>query len=157
MAHFHIENLGAYNGDHEMELESLTNRELHTLKKISGVRAGELDEAFEAGDNDVLVAFLVIVLERKGHKPVNVDVIWDAPGGSIDFITDEEEKQQADDAGPPSQEPSEPAADVSENENNDFSGDRSSNVSALPVSDPSRTGAPSSATGSDSVPQTSAI
>jgi hypothetical protein len=60
---------------------SLTNREGHRLKVMSGVRMGELEEALLAGDNDVLVALAAIVLERRG-KRVDENMLWDAPMGS---------------------------------------------------------------------------
>lgn len=61
--------------------DSLTNRELHRIKVMSGVRAGELEDALVAFDNDVLVALAAVVLTRHG-KVVDEEKLWDAPAGS---------------------------------------------------------------------------
>ena len=66
--HIHIENLHPYNGDWPLEIETVTNRELHMIKEISGVRANELQDALEAWDNDIVVAFAEIALRRAGLK-----------------------------------------------------------------------------------------
>jgi hypothetical protein len=80
-----IAGIPPYDGTHDLDLGeflgSLTNRELHRIKVMSGVRAGELYEALVAGDSDLIVAFTVIVLERKGRR-VDEDLFWDAPAGS---------------------------------------------------------------------------
>lgn len=74
--------------DFNPDEEPLTNGELHEIKKIAGVRAGEIEEAFSAGDNDLYVALAIIALARNG-KQIPVRVLWDAPAGSsIDFIDD---------------------------------------------------------------------
>lgn len=78
-----------YDGEYEFDASYFTNREYHTIKRIAGVRAGELDEALGAGDLDVIVALAVIALQRN-NQPHEEDTIWDAPGGSISFIGSED-------------------------------------------------------------------
>jgi hypothetical protein len=82
-------------GEYPLDGTTFTNRELRTIKQMSGVRALELSEAFTAGDNDLFVAFAAIALARAG-KPYSEDALWEADGGKITF----EEKQDAD-ASPP--------------------------------------------------------
>lgn len=80
-----ISGLPPLDGEYEFDvvelLNSLTNRELHKIKVMSGVRAGELDEALEAGDSDLFLAIALIVLQRRGRR-VDEDMLWDAPAGS---------------------------------------------------------------------------
>ena len=89
-----VKGLGRLDGTYEFDFGdllgigtpgSLTNREGHRIKTMSGVRAGELQDALIAGDNDVLLALAAIILARKG-KVVDEQALWDAPMGSgIDF------------------------------------------------------------------------
>jgi hypothetical protein len=83
-----IEKLPPYDGSYPLDVGAFTGRELHTIKQISGVRAGELADAFEAADYDLVVAFTVIVLQRAG-KTVNPDDILDAEIGSITVEMDD--------------------------------------------------------------------
>jgi len=83
-----IEKLPPYDGSYPLDVGAFTGRELHTIKQISGVRAGELASAFEAADYDLVVAFTVIVLQRAG-KTVNPDDILDAEIGSITVEMDD--------------------------------------------------------------------
>lgn len=97
MAKLTIEGLAPWDGSYDFDETSFTNRELHTIKNISGVRAGELGEAMGAGDNDVLIAIAAVALERNGRK-VPIDDLWDAEVGKLTFdFTDVEA-----DADPPS-------------------------------------------------------
>lgn len=94
-SHVHIEGVPPYNGDWELDVTSLNGEELHTIKMISGVRANELEEAFEAGDYDLVIAFAVISLKRAGQRP-DVDLLRAAQVGKIILNAGEE-----DDARPP--------------------------------------------------------
>jgi hypothetical protein len=93
-----IERVPPYDGEYEFDDSSFTNRELHTIKQISGVRPGEFLEAGAALDNDLVVALTIIALRRAGHT-VNEDAIWDAEVGRITFA----DSAAAGDAGPPPQ------------------------------------------------------
>ena len=136
MITFKIENLHPYNGDHPLDIEQgFTNRELHTIKEVSGVRANELEESLTAGDNDILVALVAIALKRQGLI-VNMDAIWDAPAGAITVEADAEDG----DAGPPDLMPPEPNGDGGGKPNT--SGASSPNDSDPPANGPSPTGTP---------------
>lgn len=82
-------------GIYPLDLDTLTNRDFHTIKRLSGVRARELDEAFRAGDLDVYLALALIGLGRAG-KQVPEDALLDAEVGKIVL-----EFPEADDADPP--------------------------------------------------------
>jgi hypothetical protein len=87
-----ISGVEAYDGEYEIDitLEPLTNRELHTIKQISGLRLGEFQDAVRANDNDFYVALTVVALERAGKpKPILVDLLWDS-AGAIKFNPDGE-------------------------------------------------------------------
>lgn len=135
MTHFHIEGLPPFDGDYPCDLTYFTNKELHTIKTLSGVRAGEMEEALAAEDNDLIVAFCVIALERAGKTMTRdaTDVIWNAPIGKITFVAEEDEESPPGEA-PPS-ETSESGAGK-----NGSSGHGSSNGGDLPESDRSPTG-----------------
>lgn len=80
-----------------------TNRELHLIKQIAGVRAGELFDAIEAGDNDVLVALAHIAVRRGDTARPSLDELWDLPAGEItaEDIEDEPDPTNAADAADP--------------------------------------------------------
>jgi hypothetical protein len=60
-----------------------TNRELHILKQVAGVRAGELFDALSVGDNDVIVALAHIAVLRSPQNRPTLDELWDLPAGEI--------------------------------------------------------------------------
>lgn len=126
-----IKGVPPYDGEYPIDFETLTMGELHTIKRVSGVRAGEFNEALAAGDSDLVVAFALVAMERSG-KDVDERVLWSAEAGSIEVeIADRSEE---DDAGPPALAASSPPAN--------------SGASSEPTSDenletdPSFTGAP---------------
>jgi hypothetical protein len=99
-------------GTYEFEdITVFSNRELHRIKSMTGLRAGEIQEAFEAGDNDVLVAMGAVILMRSG-KQFDDDMLWDAPAGSMSFDFSEQEDPTQGSA--PTSEPSESASDEPE-------------------------------------------
>jgi hypothetical protein len=73
--------------------ESLTNNEAHLVKSISGVRGGEVIEAFLAGDTDVRMALTIIVLARHG-KRVDERLLGPLPAGTAVFEVREEEEEE---------------------------------------------------------------
>lgn len=88
-------------GEHELDLGYFTNRELHLIKKETGVRAGELVDAFQAGDNDLLIVLAFVALQRNGRLDVPIDALWEMEAGTITLdLSDEEE-----DASPPESAP----------------------------------------------------
>jgi hypothetical protein len=145
---------GKYDAD--FNLDMLTNGEVRVIKRLSGVRLGEIQEALRAQDNDVLVAFGVIWLTRAGKDPAMVEqVLWNAPvGGWCDL--DMEETTVEADARPPdsptaSGNENSPVEQPSEIVPGEPSSSDSSNGSAHLESVPSPTGSPPSDTGPPSV------
>jgi hypothetical protein len=151
---------GEYDAD--FDFAALTNNELRVIKRLSGVRAGELQEALKAGDNDVLVAFSVVWLTRAGKDPAMAEqLLWDAPVGALDLDTTEAGDVVEADARPPDS----PTASGNEKELDALSGSSEpgessssglSNGSALLENGRSRTGSPSLDTGVISDPVISA-
>lgn len=131
-------------GEYEVSWSDFTNRELHTIKQMSGVRAGELEEALEAGDSDLLLAVAVIAMQRSGrYVKGSEDALWDSAPGKITFEFGEDEEEV-----PPTSPPRGGARESS-------SGKSSSGAGELhPESAPNGTGSPDSVTGSDFVPVT---
>jgi hypothetical protein len=139
-----IEGLGRIDGEYDVDLgevlavggpDSLTNRELHRIKVMTGLRAGELEDAFFAYDNDVVVALASVLLTRRG-KSVDEDVLWDAPAGSALRLVIGDREQAKGDADPPAE-----PAETPETEQPSPSGGESSSLTlAHPVTDRSRTG-----------------
>ncbi len=135
-----IEGVPPLDGDYDLDIETFTNRELHIIKQEAGVRAGEIADAFGAGDNDLLVAITLIVLRRAGKGEVAQlrDLVWDAPAGSVTLDLTEEE-QAEEDAVPPAVEP----VETNEAEtSNGPSGSDSESGSAIPANDRSPIGIP---------------
>jgi hypothetical protein len=67
-----------------------TNRELHLIKQIAGVRSAEIWPALEAGDTDVIVAFAHIAVRRTSQNRPSLDELWELPVGDIDVQLPEE-------------------------------------------------------------------
>ena len=86
---------GEYELDLETFVQSLKNKDLRRIKLMTGVRAGELQDALQSGDNDVMVALVAIFLERE-NKVFPEDVLWEAQAGAVRF-----EQVEVADASPP--------------------------------------------------------
>jgi hypothetical protein len=93
-----ISGISGYDGEYDLDATYFTNKELHTIKRLAGVRAGEIGAAFAAGDNDLLIALTVIALERAG-KAVFEDALWNAKVGCIEMVADTPVEEA--DADPP--------------------------------------------------------
>lgn len=144
-----VAGLGGIDGEYDCDIagmlslgtpDSLTNGEGRQIKLMSGVRAGELEEAIIAGDSDVLVALAAVILRR--HR-VRFDekTLWDAPMGSaLDLRMDEPEEDE--DNVPPGIAPPEKASDELEPSGGASSSRQSD---GLQESHPSSTGRPDSA------------
>lgn len=70
--------LGMLTVGHE---ESMTNRELHKIKVMTGILAGDLMDAINKSDMDASVALTAVILDRHG-KSYQEDWLWDAPMGA---------------------------------------------------------------------------
>lgn len=134
MAKIIITGIAGYNGEYDIDLAYLTNKDLHTIKRIAGVRAGEIQAALNAEDNDLAVAFTVIALERNG-KAVHEDVLWNAQLGCINLQGDPVAEEE--DALPP---PNGPEDDGSESVRKPSSGPDLSEGSGHLENGQSRTG-----------------
>lgn len=133
-----ITGIPPYDGEYPFE-SNYSYAELHTIKRLAGVRGGELMDALESGDSDIIVAAAVIALERAGKNPDEAD-IWKATVGSIQLV------------GEPSTDPTTPPAPVEPNEG---SGGDTTPSSDQPDNDQSSTGSPPSDAGASSDPETS--
>ena len=146
---FQIDDLPPFTGKHPLDISYFTNRELHTIKRLAGIRAGELEEAFEAGDTDLILAFAVIALERNGIQVGKQaeEELWNAPLGKMQLVIEEDEPAE-DDAGPPAIPNSSGETLSGGDENKPSSGVVSNGDGASPENDPSPTGSPGLDTGS---------
>ncbi len=96
MAKVIVESGDVYNGEYELDLSFFTNRELHIIKKETGIRAGELYEAFDVADTDLLVVLAIIAIRRKTGETADSNALWELPAGKITLDVSGE-----DDASPP--------------------------------------------------------
>ena len=139
-----IKGIGVFDGEYPLDLEEqwFNAAELHIVKRMAGVRQGEMEEALAAADNDILVSFAVIAVRRSGkfqkHQLAQFeDMLWEADSRSIDFIVDAKEE----DVSPPASRPeSEPASSSGDNEKPTSSGVSSDDASESQETDPSPTG-----------------
>lgn len=76
-----IEGIPPYDGDYSMD-ETFTNREMHRIKELCGLRGGEVFDALVSADMGGYVAVATVLLER-GGVIVDPDMLWDAPSGKI--------------------------------------------------------------------------
>lgn len=91
MDKFIVTGIPAFNGDYPIDIGTFTMRELQIIKRMSGVRAGELEEAFNAGDTDLILAIAVIAVRRSGKAWEQFEAIaWESELGAIEFHSDEE-------------------------------------------------------------------
>lgn len=104
-----IDNIPPWNGEWPLADFYFTNRELHRIKQISGLRAGELIEALDANDSAAYVGVAVVALERAG-KNIDPDEFWDAPVGSISLNLEEADVDAVPLDVPAGDEPSESGA-----------------------------------------------
>jgi hypothetical protein len=95
-------------GEYDCQINDLTNRELHQVRLLSGIAPAGILGGLVSGDAGLLVSLAAIILERNG-KHVDVDALWDAPGGSsiVFDVSDVTQDSEGDD-GPPAQQPSAP-------------------------------------------------
>ena len=69
------------------EFDSITFREASTIKKITGLRMGELPEAFSAGDTDALLS-MFIVAKLRSDGALDLDAVQDLQIDSLEIIND---------------------------------------------------------------------
>ena len=83
------------NGDPYPLPDNFTFREMHVIKRMTGLRAGEIYPALMAGDTDVAAAFALTALRRQ-HPRASEDEILDLPLDEvvIDFGEEEESDER---------------------------------------------------------------
>jgi hypothetical protein len=97
-----IKGVPPYDGDWPADLSRFTNRELRTIKKVSGIKAAQLQAALLEGDQDALVALTVVMLQRSGqYAHVSEDLRWDADSNALEFVTAEEQQEAVEDPNSP--------------------------------------------------------
>jgi hypothetical protein len=128
----------ALDGEYELD-PTFTNWELHAIKQLSGITAGELQAAFAAGDNDLVVAVTMVALMRAGKisgrtpwASEQVESLWNASLGKITA-----EFGEGDESPPETSAPDEESS-----ASNGTSGVSSDPAGANLVSVPSPTGSP---------------
>jgi len=68
---------------------SYTYREMGTIKRITGLRAGEIEDALMAVDTEVIVCIALIAAERAGEQ-VDIDRLEDLDFGAIRVEVEDE-------------------------------------------------------------------
>ena len=88
------------------EFDSITFREANTIKKITGLRMGELPEAFGSGDTDAMLA-LFVVAKMRADGTIDLNAVQDLQIDTLQFVEEEvaEDPPVAED-GPAAEEPS---------------------------------------------------
>lgn len=61
-----VSGVAGFEGEYELDQDAITMGDLKIIKRVAGVRAGEIDEAVNAGDVDVIVALAMIAMKRSG-------------------------------------------------------------------------------------------
>lgn len=93
-----ITGIPPYDGEYLVEPARLTNRDLHTIKQITGYTPDRLDEA--GADTDFVVALAIIGVRKSlRFQRIDEDKFWDAEIGKITL--DFEDEEAADDGPPP--------------------------------------------------------
>lgn len=64
--------------------ESYTYREMGLIKRLAGLRSGEITDALKAGDTDLIVALTIIAMRREGAE-VSEDDLLDMDVSAISF------------------------------------------------------------------------
>lgn len=136
-----------YDGDYEIDFKRFTNRELRTIKKVSGgIVAAKLEEALNDGDQDAFLGVTYVAIERSGKFGfVSEELLLDAAADAFEFIEDaEQEDEDAASADPNSPTRSEPDSDsnpsIAPESESETSGLDSRNESDPPPPTPLRTG-----------------
>jgi hypothetical protein len=70
--------------------EEFTLREMKTIKNVSGLLPGQIEEALEQGDTGVVTALVVVAAHRSG-KRLTEEMVLDWTLSDIEFLPDEKE------------------------------------------------------------------
>ena len=74
--------------------EEFTLREMKTIKNVSGLLPGQIEDALDQGDTGVVTALVVVAAQRSG-KNLTEDMVLDWTLSDIEFLPDEEEPEPA--------------------------------------------------------------
>jgi len=80
-----IEGVPPYDGEYEIELGSINMEEFHLIKRLTGLVAGEVEDALLKIDTDIFVGLAAVVIQRDGKRITsNVEnALWKAPLGAL--------------------------------------------------------------------------
>jgi len=81
--------------------DNFTFREMHTIKRITDLRAGELYPALGRGDLDVVAAFAIIAINRARPGIDAEGIVLDLDIDAIEVVPEESEPEEDDSALPP--------------------------------------------------------
>ncbi len=96
-----IKDVPGVDGEYEsIGLDEFTMGEWRRVKKLTGLRAGEFEEAGKAGDMDALYALAIISLERAGKEHAEKFLDGAKPGSIM--LVDEEEDEVGEERPPDS-------------------------------------------------------
>jgi hypothetical protein len=106
-----IRGIDGIDGDYKFDLikllaltgpspEALTNGELHRIKTMTGIRAGEIGSAFQADDSDLMIGIAAVVLERNKVR-FDDQMLWDAQFLAIEIEMGKRTRDGDGDVGPP--------------------------------------------------------
>lgn len=93
-----ISGVPGLDGSYPLDL-NFTHRDFHDIKRISGIRANEVQDALVARDVDLIVAMAAIALRRAGRF-YDLDQLWDSEVGGITLDASDDE-EEVDESGPP--------------------------------------------------------
>ena len=74
--------------------EEFTLREMKTIKNVSGLLPGQIEEALDQGDTSIVTALVVVAANRSGKK-LTEDMVLDWTLSDLEFLPDEEEETPA--------------------------------------------------------------
>jgi len=72
--------------------EEFTLREMKTIKNVSGLLPGQIEDALEQGDTGVVTALVVVAANRAG-KNLTEEMVLDWTLSDIEFVGEEEDEK----------------------------------------------------------------
>ena len=80
-----IEGVSPHDGEYEIDLATINMEEFHLIKRLTGLVAGEVEDALMRIDTDIFVGLAAVVIQRSGKRvTANVEnQLWKAPLGAL--------------------------------------------------------------------------
>ena len=80
-----IKGIPPHDGEYELDLSSINMEEFHMIKRLTGLVAGEVEDALMRIDTDVFVGLAAVVIQRSGKRVTqNVEnQLWKSPLGAL--------------------------------------------------------------------------